>query len=77
MDLSNLLPAIEHACGLRTLHPSGRARLDASQEPTVLGVSDAAKAAVVASLARRADKPVLVVVPKPPQALALVEELAA
>ena len=77
MDLSNLLPAIEHACGLRTLRPSGRARVDASQEPIILGVSEAAKAALVASLARQADAPVLVIVPKPPQALALVEELAA
>ena len=90
MDLSNLLPAIENASGLRAVRPSGGAqlglravrpsggaRLDASEEPTVLGVSEAAKAAVVASLARRADGPVLVVVPKAPQALALVEELAA
>jgi transcription-repair coupling factor (superfamily II helicase) len=73
MDLSNLLPAIEDACGLREL----RARLGASGEPIVLGISDAAKAAVVAAIACPREAPTLVVVPKPPQAQALVEELSA
>ena len=69
MNLSNLLPTIEAACGLSALRPSG--------EPLVLGVSDAGKAPVVAGLARATDAPTLVIVPKPPQALTLIEELAA
>ena len=74
IDLSNLLPAIEDACGLRAL----RERVDASRPgPTVLGVTDGAKAAVVATFARGAHAPTLVLVPKPPQALDLAEELAA
>ncbi len=73
MDLSNLLPAIENACGLRAL----RERLDTSREPLVLGVSGAAKGAVIAGLARSSDARLLVVVPRPPQALALAEEVAA
>ncbi|MGB2696124.1 MAG: transcription-repair coupling factor, partial [Dehalococcoidia bacterium] len=51
--------------------------LDAASEPIVLGATDAAKAAVVAALARGADGPVLVVTAKPPQALELTEELGA
>src|SRR3990172_10181467 len=73
MDLSNLLPVIDDTCGL----PALRERLEASGGPLVLGVSDAAKAAVIAALARSAQAPILVIVPKPPQALALVDELAA
>ncbi|MCH8900837.1 MAG: transcription-repair coupling factor, partial [Chloroflexi bacterium] len=73
MNLSNLLPTIEAACGLSTLRPSG----EDQREPLVLGVSDAGKAPVVAGLARAADAPTLVIVPKPPQALTLAEELAA
>lgn len=69
MDLSKLLPTIDDACALGDL----RARLASSREPVVLGVSDAAKAAVVAALARDADAPLLVVVPKPPQADSLAE----
>ncbi len=72
-DLSKLLPAIEDACGL----PALREQIDASPEPTVLGVSDAAKPPVIAGLVRGADRPLLVIVPKPPQALALIEELPA
>ena len=73
MDLSNLLPTIEEACGL----PALRQQLDDARGSTVLGVSDAAKGVVVAALARTAEVPMLVVVPKPPQALALLEELTA
>ena len=73
MNLSNLLPTIEAACGLSALRPSG----GDPREPLVLGVSDAGKAPVVAGLARAADAPTLVIVPKPPQALTLIEELAA
>ncbi|MCH7812070.1 MAG: transcription-repair coupling factor, partial [Chloroflexi bacterium] len=71
MDLSNLLPAIEDACGLRELLEPA----DERREPAALGLSDAAKAAVIAALARRTAAPTLVIVPKPQQALALVEEL--
>jgi transcription-repair coupling factor (superfamily II helicase) len=73
IDLSKLLPAIDAACALGEL----RDRLGSSREPVVLGVSDAAKAAVVAALARAADAPLLLVTPKPPHAHALAEELAA
>ncbi len=73
MDLSNLLPTIEEACGLR----SPRERPAGATEPTVLGVNDAAKAAVVAAIVRGTGAPVVVVVPKPPQALAVAEELKA
>ncbi len=73
IDLSELLPSIDSACGLREL----RSGLGASGEPALLGVSDGAKAAVVAALAREAGAPALVVVPKAPQADALVEELSA
>ncbi|MCH8950217.1 MAG: hypothetical protein IIB87_07565, partial [Chloroflexi bacterium] len=73
MNLTKLLPAIAEACRLSAL----RARLESSREPLVLGVPDAAKAAVVAALIRDAATPTLIVVPKPPQALALIEELDA
>ncbi len=73
IDLSNLLPAIEDACGLRSL----REGLRAAPEPAVLGVPDAAKAAVAAVLARGGEAPTLVIVPKPPQALSMVEEMTA
>jgi len=73
MDLSNLLPAIEDACGLREL----RERLAGAGEALVLGASDAAKAPVLAGLAREAAAPLLVVTPKPPQALSLAEQLSA
>jgi len=69
MDLSRLLPLIEDACGVRDLR--------ASAAGTVLGVGDAAKAPVIACLARAASAPALVVVPKPPHALALIEQLEA
>jgi transcription-repair coupling factor (superfamily II helicase) len=72
IDLSKLLPAIDDACALRDL----RAKLGASREPVVVGASDAAKAAVIAALAREGGAPLLVVVSKPPQAQALAEELA-
>jgi transcription-repair coupling factor (superfamily II helicase) len=72
MDLSHLLPAIETACGLRDV----RERVARSAEAVyILGVPDAAKPATIAALARNATTPTLVVVPKPPQAQALVEEL--
>ncbi|MEX2159842.1 MAG: transcription-repair coupling factor [Dehalococcoidia bacterium] len=69
-DLRNLLAAIEDACGLRAL--SGRL---GAREPVVLGITDAAKGALIAGLADVGRAPVIVVVPKPPRALALIEEL--
>ena len=68
MNLSNLLPEIARACRLAGLRDG---------EPAVLGVNDGAKAATVAALLHERGGPAVVVVPKPPQALQLVEELAA
>ncbi|MEK7693091.1 MAG: hypothetical protein AAB349_02780, partial [Chloroflexota bacterium] len=72
MDLSALLPAIEGAVGLDRL----RSRMSADGALT-LGVSDGAKAAVLAALAREASQPILVITPKPQHAEALVDELQA
>ncbi len=73
MNLTSLLPTIDDACDLASV----RERLAAASQPIVLGVMDAAKAAVAAALLRDTDAPALVVVPKPPQALELAETLAA
>ncbi|MCH8025349.1 MAG: transcription-repair coupling factor [Chloroflexi bacterium] len=73
MNLTKLLPTIADACRLSAL----RERLESTREPLVLGAPDAAKAAIVAALIREATAPTLVVVPKLPQALALIEELTA
>ncbi len=73
MDLSNLLPIIDVACGL----PALRERLANQSEPQIIGLSDAAKPAVIAALSRNSNAPVLIIVPKPPQALTLSEELDA
>jgi transcription-repair coupling factor (superfamily II helicase) len=73
MDLSALLPVVDEAVGLDRL----RRRMSDSPRPLVLGVSDGAKAAVLAALARGATRPILIVVPKPQHADALVEELRA
>ena len=72
MDLSALLPVVDEAVGLDRL----RSRMSESGR-LVLGVSDGAKAAVLAALARDAARPILVIVPKPQHADALVEELQA
>ncbi len=72
MDLSALLPVIEGAVGLDRL----RSRMSADSTLT-LGVSDGAKAAVLAALARDASQPILVITPKPQHAEALVDELQA
>ena len=72
MDLSALLPVIDRAVGLDRL----RARMSGG-EPVVLGVTDGAKAATLAALARESRAPMLVMVPKPQHADALVEELRA
>ena len=59
MDLSNLLQTIGDACGL----PGLRQRLRTSDDAIVLGVTDAAKAPVIAGLARTAAAPMFVVGP--------------
>jgi transcription-repair coupling factor (superfamily II helicase) len=69
MNLSNLLPTVAEACKLQELSPT-------TSDPLVLGVSDAAKAAVIAGIAHDTGRIVLVITPRQPDALALVEELA-
>ncbi len=74
MDLSALLPVIDRLAGLDRL----RSRIDAATgEPLALGVSDGAKAAVLAAIAHDASRPIIVIVPKPHHAEALAEELTA
>ncbi|MHB8514739.1 MAG: transcription-repair coupling factor [Dehalococcoidia bacterium] len=70
MDLSALLPVIDETVGLDRL----RRRMSGAQG-LMLGVSDGAKAAVLAALARDASRPMLVIVPRPQHADALVDEL--
>ena len=72
MDLSALLPVIDGAVGLDRL----RSRMSAQRSLT-LGVSDGAKAAVIAALARTAQAPIVIVTPKPQHADALADELRA
>ncbi len=72
MDLSALLPVIDETVELARL----RERIGAGQ-PLVLGVSDGAKAAALAALARDATRPIVVVTPRPHHADALADELAA
>ncbi|HYM14729.1 MAG TPA: transcription-repair coupling factor [Dehalococcoidia bacterium] len=72
MDLSALLPVIDQTVGLDRLR-----RRMSQRGPLVLGVSDGAKAAVIAALARDATAPALIVMPKPQHAESLAEELRA
>ncbi len=72
MDLSALLPAIDEAVGLDRLR-----RRMSGQAPLTLGVSDGAKAAVIAALASDAETPVVIITPKPQHAEALADELRA
>ncbi|MDP9238261.1 MAG: transcription-repair coupling factor [Chloroflexota bacterium] len=72
MDLSALLPLVDETVGLDRLRSRMR-----DGAPLMLGVSDGAKAAVLAALARDATAPLLVIVPRPQHADALVDELAA
>ncbi len=72
MDLSALLPVIDETVELDRLR-----RRMSETGALMLGVSDGAKAAVLAALARDASGPMLIVVPKPQHAEALVEELQA
>ncbi|HET6615234.1 MAG TPA: hypothetical protein VFH62_05060, partial [Dehalococcoidia bacterium] len=70
MDLSALLPVVDEAVELDRL----RRRMSA-HDALMLGVTDGAKATVLAALARDAERPMLVVVPRPQHAEALVDEL--
>ncbi len=72
MDLSALLPVIYEAVGLDRL----RSRMS-GDGALMLGVSDGAKAAVLAALARDASQPILIITPKPQHAEAMVDELQA
>ena len=72
MDLSALLPVIDQAVDLDRL----RHRMS-DERRLMLGVSDGAKAAVLAALAHDASTPILVIVPRPQHADALVDELRA
>src|SRR5439155_23559963 len=72
MDLSALLPTVEQAVRLDRL----RRRISENRS-LLLGVSDGAKAVVVAAVAARFPRPALVVTAKPQQAEALCEELEA
>ncbi len=69
MNLSGLLPLVEE--GARLPQPGD---VDA---PRVLGVGEGAKACVAATLTRQTSAPILLVAPRPPQAQALAEEVAA
>ena len=74
MDLSALLPLIDETVALDRLR-----RRMAGAEPVMLGVSDGAKAAVLAALASDGEfarRPIVVVVPRPQHAEALADELA-
>src|SRR2546430_6659390 len=72
MDLSALLPVIDGAVGLDRL----RSRMSSTRS-LLLGVSDGAKAAVLAALSREVAVPMLIIVPRPQRADALVDELRA
>jgi transcription-repair coupling factor (superfamily II helicase) len=73
MNLSGILPLVRSALGgehaLGPLRPSLR--------PLVVGAPDGAKACLIAVLAQETDAPLLIVTPRPNDALALSEELAA
>ena len=72
MDLSALLPVIDETVGLaRVRERLGRARA------LMLGITDGAKAAALATLARDAMAPMLVLVARPQHADALADELRA
>src|SRR5512140_447690 len=72
MDLSALLPVIDQAVDLDRLR-----RRMSDEGQLMLGVSDGAKAAVLAALSRDAAGPILVIVPRPQHAEALADELRA
>jgi len=72
MDLSGLLPLVEEATGLASV----REDVARSRGARVLGVAEGAKAATIAALASGSRAPVLVVAPRPHQAVALADEVA-
>src|SRR5438876_1935874 len=72
MDLSALLPVIDGSVDLDRL----RSRMSTTRS-LLLGVSDGAKAAVLAALSRDVAVPMLIIVPRPQHADALVDELRA
>ncbi|MEX0800749.1 MAG: transcription-repair coupling factor [Dehalococcoidia bacterium] len=72
MDLSELLPGIARSPSLARLAGA----VDAG-DSLLVGVPDAAKAIAIATLARRRDAPLLVVVQREDRAEALAEELVA
>jgi len=72
MDLSALLPVIDQTVDLDRLR-----RRMSEAGALMLGVSDGAKAAVLAALARDASQPMIIVVSKPQHADALFDELRA
>jgi transcription-repair coupling factor (superfamily II helicase) len=74
MDLSALLPAVDQAVDLDRLR---RRMSEQRRDPLVLGVSDGAKAVVVAALSSDTRAPILIITPKPHHADALAEELTA
>ncbi len=76
MDLSALLPVVDETVGVDRLRRRMSDRA-AGAPPLMLGVSDGAKAAVLAALAVEATAPILVIVPRPQHADALADELAA
>jgi transcription-repair coupling factor (superfamily II helicase) len=73
MKLSGLLPPIRSTSALSGVLA---ALEQGSPRRLVLGVSDGAKAATIAALARALSCPILVLAPRPDRARALVEELA-
>jgi transcription-repair coupling factor (superfamily II helicase) len=73
VDLSALLPEIEGAVGLDRL----RSRISARGPAPLIGVSDGAKAAFLAALAKDAREPIVVVTARPQHADALFDELSA
>jgi transcription-repair coupling factor (superfamily II helicase) len=80
MDLSGLLQGIERAPSfsrLREAVTAERAQTGGRLPGLVIGVGDAAKAAAIAVLARAAEGPLIVVVPREDRAEALLEELSA
>jgi transcription-repair coupling factor (superfamily II helicase) len=72
MDLSALLPLVDGAVELDRLR-----RRMSSGRPLTVGVTDGAKAAVLAALARDGAGPILVITARPHQADAIADELAA
>ncbi|MEX0749173.1 MAG: CarD family transcriptional regulator, partial [Dehalococcoidia bacterium] len=72
MDLSALLPLVDEAVDIDRLR-----RRMAEHRALMVGVSDGAKATVLAALARDAGRAMLIIVPKPQHADALAEELQA